>query len=194
MASMSSGLPGAGLPPKALETQRRLREERARKMGEGMHGARDADGGPDSGTGIHDEVAKLREEKAIRDGSAGFGQAGTSNTGLSRIGKGMAEARIADNDGDEEQQRKLDEQQKKDRGLLEKVWMGGEPDDWKAKRDQKEKEALEEGRGYGGLIMDQIYEVWGWGKEKTEEVKEMDEKILAMKKREKAERARESKK
>ncbi|PVH74581.1 hypothetical protein DL98DRAFT_349450, partial [Cadophora sp. DSE1049] len=93
MESMSSH----ALPPKALETQRRLKEERERR-----------DAGP-----------------------------------------------LAAED--------------KERGLLKKVWMGGEGPDWKAKRDQKEKEALDEGRGYGGLIMDQIWEVWSWGKDKVEE-------------------------
>jgi len=34
---------------------------------------------------------------------------------------------------------------------------------WKVQRDAREKEALEDGRGYGGLIMDQIWEVWNWG-------------------------------
>jgi hypothetical protein len=63
--------------------------------------------------------------------------------------------------------------------------MGNEGDDWKQKRDQKEKEALEEGRGYGGLIMDQIWEVWNWGRDKAEEVKEIDEKVVAEKKAEK---------
>jgi len=57
-----------------------------------------------------------------------------------------------------------------DKSILEKVWLGGEGNDWKAKRDQREKEALEQGRGYGDLIMDQIWEVWSWGKGKGEEV------------------------
>lgn len=54
--------------------------------------------------------------------------------------------------------------------------------DWKAARDAREKEALEEGRGYGGLIVDQIWEVWNWGRgsgdgdDKTEEIREGDEK------------------
>jgi hypothetical protein len=60
--------------------------------------------------------------------------------------------------------------------------MGGEGDDWKAKRDAKEKEALEEGKGYGGLIMDQIWEVWNGGKEKVEQIKEEDEKVVAERK------------
>jgi hypothetical protein len=41
--------------------------------------------------------------------------------------------------------------------------------DWKAQRDAREKEALEDGRGYGGLIMDQIWEVWNWGRERPVE-------------------------
>ena len=38
--------------------------------------------------------------------------------------------------------------------------------------------ALEEGRGYGGLITDQIWEVWNWGKDKVEVVKEKDEEVV----------------
>ena len=76
----------------------------------------------------------------------------------------------------------------KERGLVEKVWMGGEGDDWKEKRDQREKEAFEEGRGYGGLIMDQIWEVWNWGKDKVEEVKEVDEKVVEERREEKQQR------
>ena len=86
---------------------------------------------------------------------------------------------------------KEEESRQKEKGLLEKVWMGGEGDDWKAKRDQREKEALEEGRGYGGLIMDQIWEVWNWGKNRNQEVMEIDEKVLAARRQEK-ERGKES--
>lgn len=82
------------------------------------------------------------------------------------------------------------ERAEKERGLIEKVWLGGEGSDWKAKRDQREREALEEGRGYGGLIMDQIWEVWSWGKNKNEEVKEIDEKVVAEQKEKKKEDAK----
>lgn len=75
------------------------------------------------------------------------------------------------------------EEEEKARGLLEKVWMGSEGKDWKEKRDKREKEALEEGKGYGDLILDQIWEVWSWGKDKNEEVREKDEEVLAEKKR-----------
>ncbi|OTA94823.1 hypothetical protein M434DRAFT_394328 [Hypoxylon sp. CO27-5] len=53
------------------------------------------------------------------------------------------------------------EGQKGERGLLEKVWMGDSGDDWKEKRDRREKEALSDGGGgYWGLIVDQVSEVW----------------------------------
>ena len=54
-------------------------------------------------------------------------------------------------------------------GLLERMWMGDEKEGWKERRLQEEREALEEGRGYGSLIMDQIWEVWNWGKKKDGE-------------------------
>ncbi|KAF7862606.1 hypothetical protein EAF04_007479 [Stromatinia cepivora] len=68
-------------------------------------------------------------------------------------------------------------------GVLEKIWLGGEGKDWKEKRDQKEKEALEAGKGYGDLIMEQIWEVWNGGKKKVGEVKEADEKVVEGKKK-----------
>ena len=54
----------------------------------------------------------------------------------------------------------------RERGLLERVWMGDEKEGWKERRLQEEREALEEGRGYGSLIMEQIWEVWNWGKKR----------------------------
>ncbi|KAF4626698.1 hypothetical protein G7Y89_g11457 [Cudoniella acicularis] len=59
----------------------------------------------------------------------------------------------------------------KQRSPLEKFWMGGEKSTWKKERDRKEQEALAEGKTYGDIIMDQIWEVWSWGKDKMEEVK-----------------------
>ncbi|KAH9995199.1 hypothetical protein F4779DRAFT_607696 [Xylariaceae sp. FL0662B] len=60
-----------------------------------------------------------------------------------------------------------------DRGILEKIWMGDQGDDWKEKRERREKEALAEGGGgYWGLITDQISEVWNWGSKKGEEGRE----------------------
>jgi len=54
----------------------------------------------------------------------------------------------------------------KEKGLVGRLWMGGEEEGWKERRDREEREALEEGRGYGGLILDQIWEVWSWGEGK----------------------------
>jgi len=54
---------------------------------------------------------------------------------------------------------------------LEKLWLGDEKPDWKKRREEEEQEALDEGRGYGGLIMDQLKEVWTW---KTKEERERD--------------------
>ncbi|MCJ1353699.1 MAG: hypothetical protein MMC33_003686 [Icmadophila ericetorum] len=51
-------------------------------------------------------------------------------------------------------------------GMAKKLWMGGEEEGWKERRSREEREALEEGKGYGDLIMDQIWEVWTWGKSK----------------------------
>lgn len=83
----------------------------------------------------------------------------------------------------EEQRRLVEEQQrgrttaegrKEERGLLEKVWMGDSGDDWKEKRDRREKEALSEGGGgYWGLIVDQVSEVWS-GKKADDKEKEKD--------------------
>ncbi|KAF2502233.1 hypothetical protein BU16DRAFT_611922 [Lophium mytilinum] len=53
-----------------------------------------------------------------------------------------------------------------ERGVLERVWMGQEEEGWKEKRLREEREALEEGRGYGDLILEQVWEVWNWGKGK----------------------------
>ncbi|KAI1096676.1 hypothetical protein F5B19DRAFT_433997 [Rostrohypoxylon terebratum] len=73
----------------------------------------------------------------------------------------------------EERRRLAEELERKrleeERGLLTRVWMGDSPDDWKEKRDQREKEALSEGGGgYWGLIVDQISEVWSGGKKKDD--------------------------
>jgi hypothetical protein len=61
---------------------------------------------------------------------------------------------------------------RRQKGVLEVVWMGKEKANWKEERDAKERKALEEGMGYGGLIVDQIWEVWNGGREKAERAKE----------------------
>ncbi|KAF2838377.1 hypothetical protein M501DRAFT_917575, partial [Patellaria atrata CBS 101060] len=51
-------------------------------------------------------------------------------------------------------------QEKKEDGVLEKIWMGGEKKGWRERRLEEERKAIEEGRGYGSLIMEQIWEVF----------------------------------
>lgn len=46
------------------------------------------------------------------------------------------------------------------RGIAKKLWMGDERPGWQKRRLEKEKEELESGRGYGGIIMDQVREVF----------------------------------
>jgi len=52
----------------------------------------------------------------------------------------------------------------KEGSLGQRLWRGSEPDDWMEKRLRKEREALEDGRGYWGLITEQVWEVWNQGK------------------------------
>jgi hypothetical protein len=54
---------------------------------------------------------------------------------------------------------------------------------WKEDRDRKEIEAAEEGKGYGDLISEQIWEVWNWGRGKAEDLKEKDEEVVKEEKR-----------
>lgn len=69
------------------------------------------------------------------------------------------------------------------------IWMGGEKEGWKEKRLAEEQKKLDEGEGYGSMIVDQIWEVWNWGEKKAEEIKETDEKVI--KSREQAKRREE---
>ena len=45
-------------------------------------------------------------------------------------------------------------------GWVERFWMGGEKEGWQEKRLEEERKAIESGKGYGGLIADQVREVW----------------------------------
>lgn len=69
-------------------------------------------------------------------------------------------------------------EKERERGFVKRIWYGNEGEDWKEKRDQREKEALENGDGYGGLIMGQIKEVFDFEKKKIEEVKKIDEEVV----------------
>ena len=58
------------------------------------------------------------------------------------------------------------------------LWMGGETEGWKERRLKEERERIENGEGYGDMIMDQIWDVWNWGGKKAEELKETDKEVL----------------
>ncbi|GAB7352524.1 hypothetical protein MBLNU459_g2919t1 [Dothideomycetes sp. NU459] len=55
--------------------------------------------------------------------------------------------------------------------VLEQVYYGGEkPEGWKERRIREDQKALAEGKGYGDIIMEQIWDVWTWGKAKQKEL------------------------
>ncbi|TID18327.1 gb [Venturia nashicola] len=60
-------------------------------------------------------------------------------------------------------------------GVVDKIWMGDQGDDWQAKRAERERKVLQNGEGYGTLIMDQIKEVWT-GKKREEDNEDEESK------------------
>ncbi|CAI6332774.1 unnamed protein product [Periconia digitata] len=54
----------------------------------------------------------------------------------------------------------------RERGVLERVWMGGESEGWKERRLEEERKALEEGKSFADMIFEQIWHVWNWGDDK----------------------------
>ncbi|RAK79585.1 uncharacterized protein BO72DRAFT_399375, partial [Aspergillus fijiensis CBS 313.89] len=59
---------------------------------------------------------------------------------------------------------KLKAREEFDKPVLQRVWMGGETEGWKERRLREEQKALDEGKGYGDLIREHIWDVWTWGK------------------------------
>ena len=49
---------------------------------------------------------------------------------------------------------------------------------------KEEQENIDNGEGYGGMTMDQIWEVWNWGEKQGEELKEKDEEVVRDKRKE----------
>lgn len=66
----------------------------------------------------------------------------------------------------EKSRKMLERKEEQEKGILGKLWMGDEEEGWKEKRLGEERKALEEGRGYGDLILEQIWDVWNWDKKK----------------------------
>ena len=57
-----------------------------------------------------------------------------------------------------------DTEENKEQGLMgvaRKIWMGGETEGWQKRRAEEERKALEEGKGYGSLIMEHLRDAWG---------------------------------
>lgn len=58
------------------------------------------------------------------------------------------------------------------RSFLEKAWYGQEPQQgWQAKREEEVQSKLAAGKGYGDIIMDQIWDVWSWGSKSDDATK-----------------------
>ncbi|KAI1754498.1 hypothetical protein F4782DRAFT_492795 [Xylaria castorea] len=145
-SSRMASLTGTELPEKAKVTQARLREEKERRE-------------------------KLRALRTLRDEMIRSGAVTATGEGVEGWSEAQKRALLEAYERqrrDEQQGHGAASRKGKERGILEKVWMGDAAPDWKEKRDKKESEALREGGGgYWGLITDQIAEVWS-GK-KTDE-------------------------
>ncbi|KAJ4351158.1 uncharacterized protein N0V89_006497 [Didymosphaeria variabile] len=88
----------------------------------------------------------------------------------SRIFKEREEAERARREGVEG----LGKEKKK--GILGKLWMGDEEEGWKERRLEEERKALEEGKTYTDMILEQIWDVWNWDKKKGNGSKDDGEK------------------
>ncbi|KAL4916541.1 hypothetical protein BDW62DRAFT_202530 [Aspergillus aurantiobrunneus] len=85
------------------------------------------------------------------------------------------EARMNEEGVGKEEMEKLRARKEQDRRVVERLWMGSESAGWKERRLEEERKALGEGRGYGDLIKEHIWDVWTWGKkEGTGEGSERD--------------------
>ena len=54
-------------------------------------------------------------------------------------------------------------------GIAEQVEASRQQAKWAVERQKEEQEALDEGKGFGDIIMDQVYEVWNWGKKRDDD-------------------------
>ncbi|OJJ51239.1 hypothetical protein ASPZODRAFT_138346 [Penicilliopsis zonata CBS 506.65] len=55
---------------------------------------------------------------------------------------------------------RLKARQAQEKGVMQRLWMGGEQEGWKERRLQEEQQALDEGKGYGYLIKKHFQDVW----------------------------------
>ncbi|KAI1462379.1 hypothetical protein F4805DRAFT_410409 [Annulohypoxylon moriforme] len=111
-------------------------------------------------TQLRIRLERAERARKLREAQEAQGVRGVGEVGVSEERRRMVEEQERQRQGGKEEE---------ERGLLKRVWMGDSPDDWKEKRDQREKEALSEGGGgYWGLIVDQVSEVWSGGKKKDD--------------------------
>lgn len=100
----------------------------------------------------------------------------TANTGRSLVAQ-FTPKRSLDmpTEKAQEMQRLLREEREKgrralgveeDKGVLGRLWMGDEKAGWKERRLEEERKALEEGKSYTDMIVEQIWDVWNWDKKK----------------------------
>jgi hypothetical protein len=54
-------------------------------------------------------------------------------------------------------------------GIAQQVEASRQQAKWAVERQREEQEALDEGKGFGDIIMDQVYEVWNWGKKRDDD-------------------------
>ncbi|OAT06588.1 hypothetical protein BDBG_02774 [Blastomyces gilchristii SLH14081] len=78
--------------------------------------------------------------------------------------------------GEELERLKRRQEKEKEMNIVKKVWMGGEREGWKERRRREELKALEEGKGYGDLIKEHIWDVITWGQKDDEAGEEGVEK------------------
>ncbi|KAI0408086.1 hypothetical protein F4802DRAFT_619286 [Xylaria palmicola] len=145
LSARMAAISGTELPERARETRERIREARA--------------------------LRALRDDM-VRSGAAPPPAASASGGGLEGWTDEQKRALVEAYERQRREGRTVAVEGKaKERGVLEKIWMGNAEPDWKEKRDQREKEALKEGGGgYWGLITDQIAEVWSGGKKEEGDV------------------------
>ncbi|KAI9801608.1 MAG: hypothetical protein M1825_003287 [Sarcosagium campestre] len=118
--------------------------------------------GSDADRRYKDVQERLRREKLARAGEyQGVLRAQQRN------GSGTAAAVVEETNAEEEERDTL----------VQRAWRAGEPKNWKEKRLEREKEVLTEGRGYSGLILDQIWDVWTWGEAEKQREREKQQRI-----------------
>ncbi|KAF4585589.1 rhomboid family membrane protein [Ophiocordyceps camponoti-floridani] len=86
----------------------------------------------------------------------------TGETLFGRIGRRVAAAGELPEGAKRTQQllrREADGKSDEKPGLVKRVWMGGEGEDWKARRAEEHRRSLEEGKGLGDIIMEQVADV-----------------------------------